>query len=58
MRLLSWMLGNRYQNLLMISMNAEGQIPVNRECFGDKTAQQNYGALQEIYKNYYFLRQR
>ena len=56
-RLLSWMLGNRYQNYLMISRCSDGQIPINRDCFEDKTAQKYYSTIQEIYKKYYFVKQ-
>ena len=56
-RLLSWMLGNNYQNLLMISRCSDGQIPINKTCFGAKTSQSNYAALDDIYSNYTFVRQ-
>ena len=55
-RLLSWMLGNNYQNMLMISKNSEGQIPVNGECFNAKLEQKNYAPIKDIYKHYYFVR--
>lgn len=55
-RLLSWMLGNNYQNMLMISKNSEGQIPVNEECFNAKLEQKNYAPIKDIYKHYYFVR--
>ena len=35
-RLLSWMLGNSYQNKLMISYAQDGQLPINDECFKEK----------------------
>ncbi len=56
-RLLSWMLGNRYQNYLMISLCSDGQIPINRDCFEDKTSQKYYSTIQDIYKKYFFVRQ-
>ncbi len=53
-RLLSWMLGNNYQNMLMISRCSDGQIPVNEECFEDKIKVDYYAPLGDIYKNYTF----
>lgn len=35
-RLLSWMLGNVYQNTLMISRAQDGQLPLNTTCFAEK----------------------
>ena len=35
-RLLTWMLGNVYQNDLMISYAQDGQIPINKTCFEEK----------------------
>lgn len=35
-RLLSWMLGNVYQNDLMISYAQDGQLPLNDVCFEEK----------------------
>ena len=35
-RLLSWMLGNSYQNKMMISYAQDGQLPINDECFKEK----------------------
>lgn len=54
-KLLSWMLGNVYQNMLMIGMAQDGQIPVDRECFSSKI--ENDGKLQpiaEIYEKFTF----
>ena len=54
-KLLSWMLGNVYQNMLMIGMAQDGQIPVDRECFFSKI--ENDGKLQpiaEIYQQFTF----
>lgn len=53
-RLLMWMLGNSYQNTLMISNCNEGQIPINKECFEEKIYQKNLSAIKEIYKNFRF----
>lgn len=55
-RLLSWMLGNNYQNMLMISRNSEGQIPINEECFKTKIEQKNYKSIKDIYSNFVFER--
>ena len=55
-RLLSWMLGNIYQNYLMISECNDGQIPVNAICFETKTKSNYYSALPEIYQNFVFER--
>lgn len=54
-RLLSWMLGNSYQNMLMISHASDGQIPINKECFQSKVSQKNYAPVGEIYKKYRFI---
>ena len=35
-RLLTWMLGNAYQNKVMISYAQDGQIPINKTCFEEK----------------------
>ena len=35
-KLLSWMLGNVYQNTLMISRAQDGQLPLNGTCFTEK----------------------
>ena len=53
-RFLSWMLGNNYQNTLMISRNNEGQIPINEECFMTKIEQKNYKSIKDIYKKFVF----
>lgn len=55
-RLLSWMLGNAYQNTLMISQCSDGQIPINMECFMEKISQRNYTALDSIYERLVFER--
>jgi len=56
-RLLSWMLGNAYQNTLMISKCNDGQIPINETCFNEKISQKNYSAIKEIYTDFVFERQ-
>jgi len=53
-RLLSWMLGNNYQNTLMISRSSDGQIPINKDCFETKLEQKNYAAIKNIYSKYKF----
>ena len=53
-RLLEWMLGNNYQNILMISRNSDGQIPINKECFETKINRNNYSAIKDIYQKYTF----
>lgn len=35
-KLLIWMMGNVYQNTLMISMAQDGQFPLNETCFNEK----------------------
>ena len=47
-RLLSWMLGNNYQNMLMISYCSDGQLPLNKECFATKAGQKYWEPLKEI----------
>lgn len=53
-RFLSWMLGNNYQNTLMISRCSDGQIPVNKDCFEAKLEQKNYSEIKNIYSKYKF----
>ena len=53
-RLLSWMLGNNYQNTLMISRCSDGQIPINQDCFETKLEQKNYAEIKNIYSKYRF----
>lgn len=52
--LLSWMLGNVYQNYLMISECNDGQIPVNKICFDSKTESQYLSPIANIYKKFVF----
>ena len=54
-RLLSWMLGNVYQNTLMVSQCSDGQIPVNATCFESKITSIKYlSPIKEIYNNFKF----
>lgn len=53
-RLLSWMLGNAYQNTLMITKCSDGHIPINETCFNEKTDQKNYTPVKDIYRNFVF----
>ncbi len=54
-RLLSWMLGNVYQNMLMIGYCTDGQIPVNKNCFFEKMKDQScYASLEDIYRDFVF----
>lgn len=55
-KLLSWMLGNVYQNTLMISKCSDGQIPVNDICFRDKIESRYLSAIKEIYQDFIFER--
>ncbi len=55
-RLLSWMLGNAYQNTLMISGCSDGQLPVNKTCFEEKIKAKNLTPIDEVYRNYLFER--
>ena len=53
-KLLSWMLGNAYQNELMISRCNDGQIPINETCFKEKISQKNLAPIAEIYDKFVF----
>lgn len=53
-RLLSWMLGNVYQNTLMISRCNDGQLPVNDVTFKEKIKDSNLSALLSVYKKFEF----
>lgn len=55
-RLLSWMLGNVYQNSLMVSRYNGGQIPVSSKCFETKIESQYYAPIKNIYKKFKFER--
>lgn len=52
--LLSWMLGNAYQNKLMIGECNDGQIPVNEICFNSKIETKNLAAIGNIYSKFVF----
>jgi len=60
-RLLTWMLGNVYQNTLMVSRGVDSknglcgwEIPINKECFEEKTSQKYYATIKDIYKDFSF----
>ena len=55
-KLLSWMMGNVYQNMMMISMSSEGQIPINTKTFDEKTQQNYYAPIKKIKDNIVFER--
>ena len=52
--LLSWMLGNVYQNTLMISECSDGQIPINTACFEAKTSLGQLAPVSELTKSFRF----
>ena len=56
-RLLSWMLGNVYQNYLMISECNDGQIPVNKLSFESKVQSRYLSGMSETYKKFVFERE-
>ncbi|MCQ2516507.1 MAG: serine/threonine-protein kinase [Saccharofermentans sp.] len=53
-RFLSWMLGNVYQNALMVSYCNDGQLPINNTCFQDKIANSDLACLINVYQNFVF----
>ncbi len=55
-KLLSWMLGNVYQNTLMITRCSDGQIPVNKSCFESKITADTLAPIGETYKKFVFER--
>lgn len=55
-RMLMWMLGHAYQNVLMINNCNEGQIPLNKESFMEKVSQQQLVPMKEVYKKFVFTR--
>ena len=55
-RLLSWMLGNVYQNTLMISEASEGELPLNETCLLAKLETRYLVPVKEIYKKVMFER--
>ena len=54
--LLSWMLGNVYQNYLMIGECNDGQIPVNAICFEAKLESKYLAAISDIHRKFVFER--
>jgi len=58
-RFLEWMLGNVYQNTLMISRSSAGQIPVNRTSYMTKCEVKFYAPLadEKIYSHFVFEKQ-
>lgn len=55
-KLLSWMLGNVYQDTLMISQASDGQIPINKTTFEKKCGMKIYAPLEDVYKHIVFER--
>lgn len=55
-RLLSWMLGNVYQNYLMISECNDGQIPTNAICFESKIQSKYLAQISGIHQKFVFER--
>ncbi len=55
-KLLSWMLGNVYQNTLMITKSSDGQIPLNKTAFEEKTSQSALVPLKKIHDKFVFVR--
>jgi len=54
-KMLSWMLGNVYQNMLMISRNNNGEIPVDKTAFDEKTGSSSaYEGLTKVYETFIF----
>ena len=47
-RFMEWMLGNVYQNTLMISICNEGQIPINKTCYDYKLQNQILEPLAKL----------
>lgn len=54
-RLLSWMLGNVYQNKLMVGESTDGQIPINAKCFETRIEHKDYAAIKDIYEKFVFV---
>ena len=57
-KLLSWMLGNNYQRILMVNAGNDYQIPeipINKSCFEDKISYLgNLSPIKQIYKKFKF----
>ncbi len=57
-KLLSWMLGNVYQQNLMIRYCSDGQIPVNPTSFYAKIdSKKDYASMKDIYNKFYFVKE-
>ncbi len=56
-RLLEWMLGNVYQNYLMIGTAGNGEIPINKEAFTSKISNSEFliGISGDSYRRFVFL---
>lgn len=56
-RLLEWMLGNVYQNYLMIGTAGNGEIPINKEAFTNKISNSEFliGISGDSYRRFVFL---
>ena len=54
--LLSWMLGNVYQQYLMIKEASDGQIPINKVCFEEKIQSRILEPIKDIYESFTFSR--
>ena len=54
--LLSWMLGNVYQQYLMIKKASDGQIPLNAVCFNEKIHSHILEPVSGIYESFVFER--
>ena len=54
--LLSWMLGNVYQQYLMIKEASDGQIPINKVCFEEKIQSRILEPVKDIYESFTFSR--
>ncbi len=56
-RLLSWMMGNVYQSMLMISECSDGQIPVNPTSFESKIQAKELQPIEDIYTKFVFRKE-
>jgi hypothetical protein len=55
-RLLSWMLGNSYQSILMVTKCNDGQIPINKICFKSKIESKYLKPINDIYEHFVFTK--
>lgn len=56
-RLISWMLGNNYQNKLMISLAQDGTLPLNTDCFNAFcNGSADFADLPSVCSDYKFVR--